>query len=100
MPGMDGTGPQGQGPLTGGGFGKCSSEADPAIYAGRGMGRGRGFHRYYRRSLFGTDSAAQNSEQNEFKAKLQMLEEKMEQLSAENDRLRSENTELKVKKTK
>ena len=35
MPGFDGTGPMGQGPMTGGGFGPC----------GRGLGirRGRGF---------------------------------------------------------
>ncbi|MBW2060748.1 MAG: DUF5320 domain-containing protein [Deltaproteobacteria bacterium] len=41
MPGMDGTGPMGQGPLTGGGFGYCTG-ARP--YYGRGLvyGAGRG----------------------------------------------------------
>lgn len=34
MPGMDGSGPLGQGPMTGGGFGRCGG--------GQGMGRGRG----------------------------------------------------------
>ena len=37
MPGMDGTGPMGQGPLTGGRRGFC---AGAAPYAGRGGGRG------------------------------------------------------------
>ena len=40
MPGLDGTGPQGQGPLTGRAMGKCGSgQAKPS---GRGMGRGMG----------------------------------------------------------
>jgi hypothetical protein len=40
MPGFDGTGPQGMGAMTGGGFGRC---ADPTQRTyGRGMGRGRG----------------------------------------------------------
>ena len=42
MPGFDGTGPQGQGPRTGGGFGYCPPTAGP--YYGRpvvyGVGRG------------------------------------------------------------
>ena len=37
MPGFDGTGPMGAGPMTGGGRGRCN----PA-YAGYGMGIGRG----------------------------------------------------------
>lgn len=47
MPGFDGTGPRGQGPRTGGGFGYCQPTADPycgqpVVYgAGRG-GRPRG----------------------------------------------------------
>ena len=36
MPGYDRTGPMGQGPMTGGGFGRCTN------YAGAPMGRGRG----------------------------------------------------------
>ncbi|MDQ7825373.1 MAG: DUF5320 domain-containing protein [Candidatus Eremiobacteraeota bacterium] len=37
MPGGDGTGPLGQGPRSGGGFGFC--------YPGAGFGRGRGYGR-------------------------------------------------------
>lgn len=52
MPGFDGTGPRGQGPRTGGGFGYCPPTADPyygqpVVYGvgrgGRPRGGGRGF---------------------------------------------------------
>ncbi len=45
MPGMDGTGPLGQGPLTGRGLGPCGAGFRRGF--GRGMGRGicRGFGR-------------------------------------------------------
>lgn len=42
MPGFDGRGPQGQGPLTGGGFGNCSPAAGQAGAQGRVYGVGRG----------------------------------------------------------
>lgn len=43
MPNFDGTGPQGQGPKTGRGMGKCNDDK-PAnrAPAGRGQGRGAG----------------------------------------------------------
>jgi len=56
MPGGDGTGPLGQGPMTGRAAGYCSGSSAPgyanslprmgmAFGRGRGMGRGRGFRR-------------------------------------------------------
>ena len=44
MPGFDGTGPNGQGPMTGRGMGNCAGFA-PGFRRGfgRGFGRGRGF---------------------------------------------------------
>jgi len=48
MPGFDGTGPRGRGPMTGRGEGNCAMPADeyddiPRGYGyGRGWGRGRG----------------------------------------------------------
>lgn len=42
MPGKDGTGPLGQGAMTGRGLGVCGSDNRP-IY-GRGLGLGRGFN--------------------------------------------------------
>ncbi len=48
MPRRDQTGPNGQGPMTGGGFGRCSglnNNADVPRGMGRGMGCGRGMGR-------------------------------------------------------
>lgn len=47
MPGVDRTGPLGEGPMTGRGRGTCgasqpSTSAQPEFRAGRGFGRGRG----------------------------------------------------------
>lgn len=48
MPNFDGTGPQGKGPMTGRGMGKCgqnktdNSSTTPALSMGRGRGAGRG----------------------------------------------------------
>jgi len=51
MPGYDGTGPEGRGPLSGRGFGYCAVPADeydeqpPRRGYGWGRGRGRGWGR-------------------------------------------------------
>ena len=49
MPNRDGTGPEGKGPRTGRGFGRCGSNSDPDTQPRRGFGRGaaqgRGFGR-------------------------------------------------------
>lgn len=60
MPGFDGTGPMGTGPMTGGGRGYCSMPLnDPSAnfdmggYGFYGRGRGRGHrNRFYRRGGF------------------------------------------------
>ena len=54
MPGFDQTGPLGQGPMTGGAFGPCSSgdAPDGALRRGLGGGRGRGWGRGLRRRPF------------------------------------------------
>lgn len=51
MPGFDGTGPRGQGPLTGGGRGYCTGAA-PGPWGRRGGGRGWR-NRYYATGLTG-----------------------------------------------
>jgi hypothetical protein len=48
MPGGNGTGPLGMGPMTGRGMGYCAVDAAPGYLAygfGKGMGRGRGYRR-------------------------------------------------------
>jgi len=54
MPGFDGTGPRGQGPMTGGGFGNCTGGgyalgSTRGAGFGRGRGQGRGFGRGFGR---------------------------------------------------
>lgn len=41
MPGLDKTGPMGQGPMTGRGMGSCNQQLNPG--RGMGLGLGRGF---------------------------------------------------------
>ena len=55
MPGFDGTGPMGQGPMTGGGFGDCGAgyRARTMGGFGRGRGAGRGFRAGIARGLAG-----------------------------------------------
>lgn len=45
MPGLDGTGPRGEGTATGGGFGVCGAARE---YRGFGCGRGRGRFMHHR----------------------------------------------------
>ncbi len=45
MPKFDGTGPRGQGPMTGRGFGPCGKGLGMGLGGGRGYGRGLG--RYF-----------------------------------------------------
>jgi len=55
MPGRDGTGPAGLGPMTGGGFGFCAVNVNPNINRtanyqrafGKGRGGGRGYRNFY-----------------------------------------------------
>ena len=49
MPGLDRTGPQGDGPMTGRGMGRCNPDNRDSDDQGRGRGFGRGFGRGNRR---------------------------------------------------
>jgi len=42
MPGMDGRGPAGEGPMTGRGLGRCTKDGEGTGWFGRGLGRGLG----------------------------------------------------------
>ncbi len=50
MPGLNGTGPMGAGPMTGRGMGYCNKANANAGFYGRRMGRGFGFRRFYNAS--------------------------------------------------
>ncbi len=45
MPGFSGTGPMGDGPMTGRGMGRCGATRGMGNGFGRGLGRGAGFRR-------------------------------------------------------
>ena len=59
MPGRDGTGPMGHGPMTGGRRGFCG---DAALSPGRGGGRGRR-NQFYATGLTGWQRSAQSAAQ-------------------------------------
>ena len=102
MPGFDGTGPFGDGPMTGGGFGYCGTGRRPGyavrgrpVYGrfgagrgpgfGRGRGLGRGFgvdYGYWRPGAIDrkAELAELRREANDLKAYLKDLETKIAEL--------------------
>ena len=81
MPGLDKTGPMGQGPLTGRGMGPCGSGRGMGTRMGFGRGRGcgRGLGRY-----FGWNTPQTKEEKIEdVKAYRQALQEEMEDMEKE-----------------
>jgi len=95
MPGFDGTGPRGMGPMTGGGRGFCSPWGIGAATRGYRLPRGVAYPpRYYGAYGFGPFPSMMTREQeveflkNEAQAlrdELDGLEERIEQLSAKKD---------------
>jgi Family of unknown function (DUF5320) len=90
MPGRDGTGPMGCGPMTGGRRGVCG---DAAMPPGRGSGRGRR-NQFYATGLTGWQRAAQAGAQAPAPASdapdaLSRLDEKLTQVLERLDRLES-----------
>jgi len=108
MPGFDGTGPQGQGPLTGRGLGYCAGAVP--VGRGRGIGLGRGFGRGFgpgrgfglglawRRGFGGgwrwmiPESAPMSAEDEaaELRRELTLLENRAEMIRAALERLKGE----------
>lgn len=82
MPNRDKTGPMGQGPLTGRGFGPCGSGL------GRGFGGGRGFGRGLGR-FFGWNQPQTEAEQKQALVDYRKaLEEELEDVKKEEDSLK------------
>jgi hypothetical protein len=106
MPGFDGTGPRGQGPMTGGGFGYCGAGwrrppwprgrgflgrfgAGPSL-RGFGWGGGRAYGPAYPYSRFSppdtkTEIAGLQEEEEELKAYLKNLEARIGELTRESE---------------
>lgn len=83
MPGRDGTGPMGAGPMTGRGFGFCTG-ANAMKYGaglGRGLGMGlacrRGFGRWFGRG-FAIDEAAPKTQKELLQNQKAILEKRLE----------------------
>lgn len=80
MPYRDETGPQGQGPLTGRGFGPCGDGRGFRGGSGFGRGRGRGF-RFWSRPL------TKEEEKKDLEDYRKGLEAELEAIKAEESRL-------------
>lgn len=79
MPGFDKTGPQGQGPMTGRGFGPCGGGRKFGLGFGRCRGYGRGLGKY-----FGWNAPQTKEEKVEdVQAYKKALQEEMEEVEKE-----------------
>jgi len=88
MPGQDRTGPMGQGPLTGRGFGPCG----PGFGMRRGFGRGFGFGRgmgFGRGFCYAAPAALTEAEEKK------ILEAEMKEIEAEKQEIEKRLKELK-----
>ncbi|KYH34093.1 hypothetical protein CLTEP_19380 [Clostridium tepidiprofundi DSM 19306] len=109
MPRLDGTGPNGMGPMTGRGLGKCTSNsvnqtnANEIGYFGRGLGRGLGFGRGLGRGFrrgggfcrwYGTNGYYGVSEETLLRQEKEILEERLNYInSLMNKNVKPENEE-------
>lgn len=91
MPRLDGTGPMGMGPMTGGGFGRCSAAAQSGSGAGQGFAR-RGMRlrqRFLRNNTLNVSAEgvpAENeilkNETESLKNRIEILENSLSEISA------------------
>ena len=105
MPGFDGTGPRGMGPMTGGGRGFCAPAvglgrplAGAGMFFGRGGGRGwrnqyyaTGLPRWQRWAAWGTPASTEDekqalkSEADFLRSRLKVLEERLAAMQGESE---------------
>ena len=101
MPGLDGTGPGGQGPMTGGGFGRCTDSANSTRPIGRGLGGGRRRGNRYNAASNNQPAAGQGfavsamDDGNQANEDFAGLEMKLKQVQEQNEILTQENKKLK-----
>jgi len=113
MPGLDGTGPMGAGPMTGGGWGRCNpsgrSFALPRFGGGRGFrggygpgfGRGRGYGRGFgwrgayppTGGWYGTYGVNPEDEANMLKGEADAVKSELDAINRRIDELQSESSE-------
>jgi len=83
MPGFDGTGPFGQGPMTGWGMGPCGRGFRRGFGAGRGMGFGRGFGRRFFRGYGANPNYSIEDELEMLKREKELIEQEISGLEKE-----------------
>ncbi|MCD4743838.1 MAG: DUF5320 domain-containing protein [Desulfobacteraceae bacterium] len=100
MPGLNGTGPQGQGPMTGGARGNCnpanaqgSRSVTQNMGFGRGMAYGRNFRGGYGRGRsndygmgqgYGSNIGANAEELNMLRTEVELLNQRIAELESKN----------------
>ena len=92
MPGFDGTGPRGQGPMTGGGFGRCSGTG----YAMRpGFGRGGNRARAWNRgALTGKWAGSLGQQPMDEAPNAALIDERINALTRELEQLKKQRQDL------
>lgn len=110
MPGMNGTGPDGLGPMTGGGFGRCTDSTNSQQPRGRGLARGR-----RRGNRYNTVSNTQTATEPDFSVPFEAdekqvdddaikkyadIEMQLKEVRERNEILSKENEELKAASSK
>jgi hypothetical protein len=87
MPNLDGTGPQGRGPMTGRGQGPCNTENAPGYRSygrgrGFGFGRGRGFGRRFGFCRFNGQQYVDESDKESLSAYEKELQEELKDVQS------------------
>ncbi len=100
MPYEDGTGPDGRGPRTGRGFGRCTGYATPDYAApgpgwGRGFGRGFGRGRGFRQRAFWAQPMQPAPVELSKEQQITVLEEDQKAISEELNMIKNKLKELK-----
>ena len=82
MPGGDGTGPLGQGPMTGRARGYCAGFPEPGFWRGRGIGRGfnRRFFRTNQYIPYNRPYQSENEEKDYLETLIKDLEQRLDEL--------------------
>lgn len=88
MPGMNGKGPEGTGPLTGGGRGVCRMPSDsPNSNLGRGQGQAGGGRGRGRCLLSGNIDSAPNAENSALRQQIETIQKTLDALVAKVEQL-------------
>jgi len=82
MPRQDGTGPMGQGPMTGRGMGNCSPQGRRGFGQGQGQGQGqgRGWRRWFGFSNQQVSQPTKEEEIGETKSNIQEMEQEIKDM--------------------